>query len=194
VQQRASSSPTRAPCCSLSCLEKPHVLRSRTQLSLTHPSRSPSLRGHVYQGRLAELTSTMFLPLLTFTHQTTTISSFVILLYLCCAPPHGHPDADRSCRRAHATLRRAPPPATVAKPPLSTMGQATGAYGFVQSRGASPALSPVSFVVVAPLNLATALPSRHRSWPGHRGQAPAMLSPSMDACEPPNAPPHLLHR
>jgi hypothetical protein len=97
-------------------------------------------------------------------------------------------------RRAQATLRRAPPPAAVAKPPPPTMGQAAGAYVFVQSHGASPALSPVSLVIAAPLNLAAALPSRHRSWPGRRGQAPAMLSPSMDACEPPDAPPHLLRR
>jgi hypothetical protein len=123
-----------------------------------------------------------------------TTSTFTTLLQPYCAPSCGHPNANRSCHRAQTTPCRVPPPTVVAKPPPSTTGQATGACGFVQSRGASPTPSLASLAVDVPLNLAAALPSWRRSWLGHHGQALATPSPSTNAPEPPDAPSHLPHR
>lgn len=93
-----------------------------------------------------------------------------------------------------------PPPAScaaaaarshVARPPLSTTGQAAGACGFVHSRGASPIPAPTGLASSTPPNLVAALPSRHHSWPSRHGQAPAAPSLSTVARGSPSAPPPL---
>jgi hypothetical protein len=90
---------------------------------------------------------------------------------------------------------RAVPPRPLARtwpsPPPSIVSQAMDACRFVSSRGASLAPSPASLATSVLLNLAAALPLRHRSWPSRHEQAPAALSLSVDACRLPSASPPL---